>query len=166
MAHCHSWRLSPESLFQKRPQPDGPTWLFGAKGEHMSIFRSTALVVLSLSIFAGQAPPTKAATESDITGSWSVNMTFPDSGITDMQPSDMHLQQTGSTITGTGISGDPVIGSIDGSSITMTEYLKGIAGATMQIVYKGKLVNGNTMKGTVNFPSYGNGTWTAKRKAG
>ena len=35
---------------------------------------------------------------------------------------------------------------------------------TLKCVYTGKLIDPGTMKGSVTFPQYGKGTWTAERK--
>ena len=125
----------------------------------MSLYKWASLAVLLLTLFGCRTQPA-----ADLTGSWDLDMAFPDKGITSMQGDMGGLQQTGTAITGTALGGD-LKGTINGSRVTLTVYFKAYSGETVPVVFKGKVVDANTLKGTVNFLSRGSGTWTAKRKA-
>jgi len=107
-----------------------------------------------------QGPP-----KYNVTGSWALELSFPDQGITKMDfANDFVLQQSGNDLTGTGINGGYLRGTISRSAVKLTNTLKAESGASVDVVFKGKLVDENSMKGTVSFLSYGKGEWTAKRR--
>ena len=107
-----------------------------------------------------QGPP-----KYDVTGSWALELSFPDKGITKISfVNDLVLKQLGNDITGTGINGGDLHGTISRSTVKLTNTLKAESGASVDVVFKGRLVDANTMKGTVPFPGYGKGEWTARRR--
>ena len=104
----------------------------------MSIYRSASLLILSLALCGGQT------TLPSLTGSWHLEMVFPDAGGTSIKL-ELKLKQTGTTITGavTTLTGEnPVNGTIDGSDVTLTETVTGGS-----VVFKGKQVSANTIQG-------------------
>jgi outer membrane protein assembly factor BamD (BamD/ComL family) len=95
-------------------------------------------------------------------GSWDLSASFPNAGIVAME-FDLELKQAGSNITGSATGLVPVRGTIIGHKVNLTETLEGIPSG-VDVLYVGTAADDNTINGTVNFPQYGAGTWTAKRK--
>jgi hypothetical protein len=89
-------------------------------------------------------------------------MSFPDKGVTNMQLPEMILKQTGATVTGTMSGTEGIRGTIDGSNVSLTITFNSPTG-NGATVFKGKVVNANTMQGTVNMLQLGPGNWTASR---
>jgi len=56
----------------------------------------------------------------------------------------------------------PIKGTLGGANVTLTVSYEGLP-HDIEVVYTGKLIDQNTMKGSVTFPQYGKGTWTATR---
>lgn len=126
----------------------------------MRVMIFAAACLLTLSVAAWHPSNISAAT--DLTGKWELTGAFPDAGITGMDQGEMELTQTGRTFTGT-IYKRPIKGTIDGANVALTVSYEGIP-HDIEVVYTGKLIDPNTMKGTVTFPQYGKGTWTATRR--
>jgi hypothetical protein len=103
------------------------------------------------------------AYDVDVTGDWEMTMESPRGG---EMTRAVHFEQDGEKVTVTMESrrGDDVRseGTIKGNEIEWTVSRETPRGA-MTLVYKGT-VDGNTMKGTVDFGDMGSGDWTAKRK--
>jgi len=125
----------------------------------MRVMIFTAACLLSLSAAAWHPSSVSAAT--DLTGKWELTGAFPDAGVVGMDQGEMELTQTGKSFTGA-IHERPVKGTLDGVNVSFTVAYEGIP-HDIEVVYTGKLVDQNTMKGTVTFPQYGKGTWTATR---
>jgi hypothetical protein len=109
-----------------------------------------------------QTPITSNAPAKPLDGSWKLSLAFPNAGITAMIFT-FDLKQTGSKITGSATGSVPVHGTIDGHKVSLTETLEGIP-TGIDVIYSGSVVDDNTISGTVNFPQYGAGTWTATRQ--
>ena len=108
------------------------------------------------------SPTQGTANQTDITGNWSMSMSFPDKGISTMSLPEMNLKQTGTTVTGTMSGTDGIKGTIEGSNVSLTITFKSATG-NGGTLFKGKVVNANTMQGTVNMLQLGFGNWTASR---
>jgi hypothetical protein len=125
------------------------------------------VVLSSFALFGQQGQP-------DLTGHWHLDS----KRLLGVQQYDLDLRQTGATITGTAkyqlsestVEGPySVEGTASGSKLTLTikGELRVIGNGTdkrVDVVYKGKQVDKNTLEGTVDLPAMGVGTWTAKRK--
>lgn len=98
----------------------------------------------------------------DLTGKWELKGAFPGAGVVGMDQGEMNLKQTGNAFTGA-IHGRPIKGTLDGGNIRFTVSYEGVP-QDIDVVYTGKLIDPNTMRGTVTFPQYGKETWTAERK--
>jgi hypothetical protein len=137
---------------------------------NLRFLRNFVLLTIVLSSFiliAQQGQP-------DLTGHWHLES----KRILGVQQYDLDLKQTGATITGTAkyqrseskLEGPySVEGTASSSKITLTikGELRVIGNGTdkrVDVVYKGKQVDQNTLEGTVDVPVVGVGTWTAKRK--
>jgi len=126
----------------------------------MRTFVTTVVCLVALSTIIWHSSGVFAA--PDLTGNWELEGAFPDAGIVGMDQGEMTLKQTGNTFTGT-IYGRPIKGVPDGSNVRFTASYEGMP-HDIDVVYTGKLIDPNTMKGAVTFPQYGKGTWTAERK--
>jgi hypothetical protein len=125
----------------------------------MRIFVITLACLLALSMGVWHSSAVSAAV--DLTGKWELKGAFPDAGVVDMDQGEMTLKQTGTSFTGT-IHGRPIKGSLNGSNVSLTISYEGIP-HDIDVVFSGRLIDQNTMKGAVTFIQYGKGTWTATR---
>jgi hypothetical protein len=121
------------------------------------------LAGLLLAFLGAPWHPANASAAVDITGTWELEMAFPNAGVVQMVMGDMQLTQAGSKITGS-VNGRPVKGTFDGTNIIFTINFQASIPEGIDVTYKGKLVDDKTLKGNVTFPQYGSGTWTANRK--
>jgi hypothetical protein len=120
----------------------------------------TALVLVAalaglLAQAASQAP------KVDVTGSWESTIESPQGNAT----SAATYKQEGEKLTGThdGQMGElPLSGTVKGNDIAFTITIDA-EGQKFILTYTGK-VDGDTIKGTVDFGGMGTVTWTAKRK--
>ena len=125
---------------------------------------------LLLAIACSPSPAQATHVAADVTGTWELRMKFPASGITGMVMGDMKLTQTGSTFTGTivqpGPAGDPserpIKGKLVGNAVTFTINFEGGLQNT-DVTFSGKLADSISMNGSVRFPDFGDGTWTATK---
>lgn len=104
----------------------------------------------------------KEAPAKNVTGNWKLTVES-DNGTTN--PS-VTLKQNGEELTGTyhGRFGDsPLKGTLKGSDIKFTIKVE-VQGQEVILDYAGKLESDTTMKGTVSFGDFGNGTFTAKKE--
>jgi hypothetical protein len=125
--------------------------------------RATIAVVASLamSLAACTMAPAKPK-GADLSGSW-VLTTTSQMGV---QDSDMTVKQSGSALAGTLTSQMGSVdytGNVDGSAISFTFTIPA-GGSDLKCDYTGT-VTGDTMQGKAVFGSFGEGTFTAKRKA-
>lgn len=117
-----------------------------------------ALVAAAVGLLA-QAP--SQASKVDVTGSWESTIESPQGNAT----SAATYKQEGEKLTGThvGQMGElPLSGTVKGTDITFTITIDA-EGQKFVLTYTGK-VDGDTIKGTVDFGGMGTATWTAKRK--
>jgi hypothetical protein len=101
-----------------------------------------------------------AQNAQDLTGAWQLELAFPSIGLTGIKL-DMSLKQKDGVLTGaakTATGENEVKGSVNGTDVEFTEIVP-----TGNAVFKGKIVDANTMQGTMDAPPYGAGNWTAKR---
>jgi len=105
--------------------------------------------------------PSRVSAATDLTGKWELTGAFPDAGVIDMDQGEMELTQTGKALKGT-IHERPIKGTVDGAEVSLTVSYEGFP-TNIDVVYTGRLVDQNTMQGTVTFPQYGKGTWKAIR---
>jgi len=120
------------------------------------------MVVLCASLVAltGLAQSKEAPAKS-VTGNWKLTVESQN-GTTNP---GLTLKQEGETLTGTykGRFGDsPLKGTVKGSEIKFTVRVE-VQGQEVIIDYAGK-IEGDTMKGTVKFGDFGDGTFTAKKE--
>jgi hypothetical protein len=120
----------------------------------------TALVLVAAS--AGLlAQAASQAPKVDVTGSWESTIESPQGNAT----SAATYKQEGEKLTGThvGQMGElPLTGTVKGNDITFTITIDA-EGQKFILTYTGK-VDGDTIKGTVDFGGMGSVAWSAKRK--
>jgi hypothetical protein len=133
----------------------------------MSKLRTLALASLAMLIAAcASTPKPEAGTSSaakgpDLSGNW-VLTTESQMGA---QDSDMVVKQSGSALTGTltsQLGSVDYTGSVEGQNVAFS-FMFNAQGTDLKIDYTG-VVEGDTMKGKAVFGSFGEGTFTAKRK--
>lgn len=133
----------------------------------MSKLRILALASLAMLIAAcATTPKPDAGTSSapkgpDLSGDW-VLTTESQMGA---QDSDMVVKQSGSALTGTltsQLGSVDYTGSVEGQNVAFS-FMFNAQGTDLKIDYTG-VVEGETMKGKAVFGSFGEGTFTAKRK--
>lgn len=118
------------------------------------------LLLTGLAVFAVAA--------ADVTGDWVITMTTQRGEM----KNDMTLTQTGEKLSvvmkRTGRDGNVVEtkgeGTVKGSDIEWTVVTTGRDGQEMKRVYKGKIVDANTITGTVEMGQMGSVEWKATRK--
>ena len=122
-----------------------------------SSFVLSALLVM-LTLVGG--PQTAAAQEVDLTGDWTLTVQSPNGTGT----RDVTFLQDGAEVTGE-IASDraagPLSGTIDGNKVTFIAIVMMDSGP-FEITYAGT-ITGNEIEGTVEFGSYGGGTFTGRR---
>lgn len=126
----------------------------------MSKVRTLVLASIALLVAACSTTPAKPQ-GPDLSGNW-VLTTESQMGA---QDSDMVVKQTGNVITGTLTSQMGSVdytGTVEGENIAFT-FMFNAQGTDLKLDYTG-VVEGDTMKGKAVFGSFGEGTFTAKRK--
>jgi hypothetical protein len=119
------------------------------------------MIILASAAALTAMAQSKESPAKNVTGNW--NLTVESQNGT-TNPSVI-LKQEGETLTGTykGRFGDsPLKGTVKGNDIQFTVRVE-VQGQEVIIDYAGKL-EGNTMKGTVKFGDFGDGTFTAKKE--
>lgn len=120
----------------------------------MSIHKLAILLILFLALCPAQTAP------DSLSGTWQLELSFPAIGI-DSIKLDLTLQQDGTKLTGTATTatgGNPIKGSRNGADVEFTEVI-----ASGDAIFKGKVIDAKTLKGTMDAPPYGPGNWTATR---
>lgn len=121
------------------------------------------LGLAALAIFGAACSSMPSQPEGpDLTGSWIVT-TQSQMGA---QDADMIVKQTGGALVGTMISqigSVDYIGSVEGSAVAFGFDID-IRGNSLRIDYSG-VVEGDSMKGKTIFGPFGEGSFTARRKA-
>ncbi len=126
----------------------------------MTNLRVMALAAAAILIAACSSTP-PAPKGPDLTGNWVLTTESPMGA----QDSDMTVTQTGQALTGKLSSQMGTVdytGTIDGNDVSFG-FTMSVQGADLQLDYSGT-VEGDTMKGKAVFGSFGEGTFTAKRK--
>jgi hypothetical protein len=133
----------------------------------MSKLRTLALVSLAVLISACASTP-KPETQTapagkgpDLSGNW-VLTTESQMGA---QDSDMVVKQSGNALTGTltsQLGSVDYTGAVEGQNVAFS-FMFNAQGTDLKIDYIG-VVEGDTMKGKAVFGSFGEGTFSAKRK--
>jgi hypothetical protein len=111
---------------------------------------------------ATPAPPPASGGAVSVAGTWELTVESPMGSRT----SDAVFTQTGETLGGKMVSqrGEaPLQGTVKGDTVAFNLTINA-QGQDLTIDYAGK-VTGDTMSGTVQFGSFGDGKWTGKRKA-
>jgi hypothetical protein len=133
----------------------------------MSKLRTLALASFAMLIAACASTPkpgtepSSASRGPDLSGEW-VLTTESQMGA---QDSDMVVKQSGSALTGTltsQLGSVDYTGSVTGQNVEFS-FMFNAQGTDLKIDYTG-VVEGDTMKGKAVFGSFGEGTFTAKRK--
>lgn len=99
---------------------------------------------------------------ADLTGTWNLTV---DTDAGSGNPT-LTLKQSGDQLTGTysGLLGDEKLtGTVKGDQVEIT-FTGSYSGEQVKVVYRGKLEGSDLVKGTVEYGSLGNGTWTGTRK--
>ena len=108
------------------------------------------------------APPAPAGA-IDISGNWVFAV---ETGAGSGQPT-FSFKQDGEKLTGTYSgafgSGVKLTGTVKGGEITFS-FSGEAQGQSAEVTYKGKIVNKDSMQGTVSLAGLGEGTWTGKRQ--
>jgi hypothetical protein len=134
-----------------------------SEGGRMSNVRTLMLATLAMFVAACASTPKTppAPTSADLSGNW-VLTTESQMGA---QDSDMVVNQSGSAITGTltsQLGSVDYTGSVEGQNVAFS-FMFNAQGTDLKMDYAG-IVEGDTMKGKAVFGSFGEGTFTAKRK--
>ena len=128
----------------------------------MNLSRPLAVAALVMLSACSMMPAKKAAApKPGVTGTWVLTVESP-MGTRD---SDAMFTQNGEQLSGKVVSprGEtPLTGSVKGDAIAFSININ-VQGTDLQIDYSGT-VTGDTMGGTVQFGSFGDGKWTGKRK--
>jgi hypothetical protein len=129
----------------------------------MNNVRMLVLALVALTSAACSTTPSEPAAGKgpDLSGAW-VLTTESQMGA---QDADMSLKQDGSALTGTLVSQMGSVdftGALEGQAIAFG-FMLNTQGMDLRIDYSG-VVEGDTMKGKAVFGSFGEGTFTAKRK--
>jgi hypothetical protein len=129
----------------------------------MSKFILCAVLVLSASLpsHLPAAETAVKASAADVSGTWDVVVETPQGSGTPV----FVLKQDGEKLTGTykGQLGEaPVTGTISGNAITLKFTVN--ADEQVKVEYRGT-VDGNAMKGTARFGTYGDGTFSGTKRA-
>lgn len=127
----------------------------------MNKLRVIVLAAAAMLIAACSTTP-PAPKGPDLSGNW-VLTTESQMGA---QDADMTVAQAGKALTGKVISQMGTVdytGTLEGSAVAFGFSIN-VQGMDLRIDYKGT-VEGDTMKGTAVFGSFGEGTFTAKRKS-
>ena len=129
----------------------------------MNKLKSLMWVGLALVLAACASTP-RAPKGPDLSGNWVLTTESPMGS----QDTDMVVKQTGEQLAGTITSQmGPVEykGTLQNGKDVAFGFSFEAQGMTLQIDYTG-VVEGDTMKGTAKFGDFGEGAFTAKRKAG
>ena len=121
---------------------------------------SVALSALLLMLSLVGGPQTAAAQEVDLTGDWVLTVESPNGTGT----RDVTFLQEGDELTGDIAStqaAGPLTGKVDGNKVTFIAIVMMDSGP-FEITYAGT-ITGNEIEGTVEFGSYGGGTFTGRR---
>ena len=127
----------------------------------------TALLLAVTVLGAGEAaaqgePGPKPA--FDLTGEWILDVMSPNGAGT----RDVTFTQDGNKLTGeiaSSMAAGPLTGTIEGNVVTFVAAVYMESGA-FEITYRASWVDGELKEGTVDFGSYGSGTFTGHRKEG
>lgn len=142
------------------------------RGHYMNAFRTLTIAAAAMLLAAcastpsepapsGAAAPAAKTTATDITGTWALSIETP-MGARD---STMTAKQSGESFAGTigGAQGTRDIqGTVKGKDINFAMDVE-VQGNALHIEYAG-VVEGDTMKGTVKFGDFGEGSWTGKKQ--
>ncbi len=126
----------------------------------MSKLRVFALAAAAILIAACSSTPPKPK-GPDLTGNWVLTTESPMGA----QDSDMTVTQTGQALAGKLESPMGTVdytGTINGNAVDFG-FTMSVQGTDLKLDYSGT-VEGDTMKGKAVFGSFGEGTFTAKRK--
>jgi hypothetical protein len=124
-----------------------------------------SLMLLGMAMVLAACASTPPAPKGpNLTGNWVLTTESPMGS----QDTDMVVKQTGDQLAGTISSQMGTVeykGTLTGGKDVAFGFSFEAQGMSMQIDYKG-IVDGDTMKGTAKFGDFGEGAFTAKRKAG
>ena len=131
-----------------------------------TIARRTAALLMAVVLAAAG---TVAAQEKDapkpagdLTGAWILNVLSPNGAGT----RDVTFVQDGNALTGeiaSSMAAGPLTGTIEGDVVTFVATVFMESGA-FDVTYRATWVDGELKNGTVDFGSYGSGTFTGHRK--
>jgi len=127
------------------------------------ISRTSALAVLLLTLGVLASPGAAAAQDAPLTGDWVLSVESPN-GVGERS---VTFLQEGTKLTGDIASSQaagPLSGTVDGNKVTFVAIVQMDSGP-FEITYAGT-VEGDQITGTVEFGSYGAGTFTGHRVEG
>ncbi|HEY4366325.1 MAG TPA: hypothetical protein VGN07_03765 [Steroidobacteraceae bacterium] len=107
-------------------------------------------------------PPGAVPVEANVSGAWTMTVESP----IGTRDSNAEFSQAGERLSGRVVSrrGEvPINGTVKGDDVAFGMNVN-MRGQSLQIDYTGK-VAGDAMSGTVKFGDFGDGKWTAKKKA-
>jgi hypothetical protein len=125
------------------------------------LFASLILATAPIAVSAADAPSKATAAATDVSGTWDAVVETQQGSGTPV----FTLKQDGEKISGTykGQFGESALtGTVKGGKVSFTFTAN--AGEQLKMEYTGT-VAGDSMKGTAKFGDYGEGTFTAKKRA-
>jgi len=123
--------------------------------------RAAGLTVLFLALALVGAHGMAAQT-IDLTGAWILNVNSPNGAGT----RDVTFVQTENVLSGeiaSSMAAGPLTGTIEGDKVTFVATVFMESGS-FEVTYRATWVDGELKDGTVDFGSYGSGTFTGHRK--
>ena len=118
-------------------------------------------ILALLAVLGSVAVPTAARAQAvDLSGAWVLTVESPNG----TGRRDVTFVQDGDSLSGeisSSRAAGPLVGTMDGSDVTFVATVQMDSGG-FDITYRGT-VAGDEMEGTVDFGSYGNGTFTGRR---
>lgn len=99
---------------------------------------------------------------ADLTGEWVLTVESPNGTGTREVEFEQDGNELGGTIASTMASGE-LTGTVDGTSVRFTAVVAMDTG-DFEIVYRATIADGALVDGTVDFGTYGSGTFTGRRK--
>ena len=124
--------------------------------------RTVGITVLLLAVALAGANGV-AAQSIDLSGAWILNVNSPNGAGT----RDVTFVQEGNALSGeiaSSMAAGPLTGTIDGDKVTFVATVFMESGS-FEVTYRATWVEGELKDGTVEFGSYGSGTFTGHRKA-
>lgn len=131
---------------------------------HSTMRQSVVMMAIALASLTGSAvAQTQAPAKIDVTGSWAFTVQ------TEMGTGNPQVtfKQDGEKLTGhyssTVLGEADLTGSVKAQAIAFS-FTASVQGNSIELTFSGTVEANNSMKGTVSFGGFGDGTFTGKRK--